>query len=152
LCREAARDTQHNVWRAVAAPAVREPELVLVAHLVVRIVAINGVGIACVARVTRLILAHAVTAVLAFVAADLGLPFPAALLGGWAAFLSTAEVTFRTALLARPYTATDAGILAALLGPRGPAADIGILATDFRGTAAFARRGAILTAALTAGH
>lgn len=100
----------------------------------------------------RLILTHPVAAVLAFVAADLGLTFPAALLVLWATFLPAALVTFWTALLARPYSATDAGILAALLGPRGPAADIGILATDFRGTAAFARRGAILTAALAAGH
>jgi L-cystine uptake protein TcyP (sodium:dicarboxylate symporter family) len=56
LRREAAWDTQHNVRSAVAAPAVREAELVLVAHLVVRIVAINCGGVACGARVARLIL------------------------------------------------------------------------------------------------
>ena len=104
------------------------------------------------ALLTRLILTHPVTAVLAFVATDLGLPTTTALLGRWATFLSTAEVAFRTALLARPYTATDAGILATLLGPRGPAADIGLLAAGGRGTAAFARRGAILPATLAAGH
>jgi hypothetical protein len=96
----------------------------------------------------RLILTHTVTAELAFVAANV----VAACLGRWATFLSTAQVTFWAALLARAHTATDAGILATGLGPRGPAADIGLLATGGRGTAAFARRGAILAATLAAGH
>jgi hypothetical protein len=100
----------------------------------------------------RLILTHTVTAVLAFVATDLGLPFPAALLGRWATFLPAAEVTFWAALLSRAHAAADAGILATGLGTGGPAADIGLLATGGRGTAAFARRGAILTATLAAGH
>jgi len=97
-------------------------------------------------RITRLILTHAVTAVLAFVAADV----VAAFLGRWATFLPAALVALGTALLARAHTAADAGILATGLGTGWPAADVGLLATD--ATAAFARRGAILAATLAAGH
>jgi hypothetical protein len=96
----------------------------------------------------RIILTHPVTAVLALVAANV----VAACLGRWATFLPTAHIAFWAALLARAHTATNAGILATGLGTGGPAADIGLLATGRRGTAAFARRGAILTATLAAGH